>query len=219
MGFESVCALGLGPPLEIGPFSLIVEKRHTIAARGLHQVEPSLGSVETISFPEASFDAAYSRWLFCWLRDPQAVLALVARALRPGGVVVLQEYLDWAAMKHVPRDQAFDRAVAACMRSWAEGGGRIDIAEEIPSLARGCGLALEHFEPGGLDDVGLQFGKTLQVFAIVLVPVAIGMLVRRRRPAFADRADKPVRIASAVVLVLVIAGALLSEREDVDDLA
>jgi BASS family bile acid:Na+ symporter len=75
-------------------------------------------------------------------------------------------------------------------------------------------LALNHFEPGGPDGVGLQFGKTLQVFAVVLVPVVIGMVVHRSSPAFAARADKPVRIASAVVLVLVIAGALLAEREN-----
>lgn len=78
-------------------------------------------------------------------------------------------------------------------------------------------FALNHFEPSGAEDVGLQFGKTLQVFAIVLIPVAIGMLVRRSSPDFADRADKPVRIASAVVLVLVIAGALLAERENLGD--
>lgn len=76
-------------------------------------------------------------------------------------------------------------------------------------------FAINHFEPAGADDVGLQFGKTLQVFAIVLVPVGIGMLVRKLRPAFSDRAEKPVRIASAVVLVLVIAGALFEEREDI----
>lgn len=76
-------------------------------------------------------------------------------------------------------------------------------------------FAINHFEPAGADDVGLQFGKTLQVFAIVLVPVGIGMLVRKLRPAFSDRAEKPVRIASAIVLVLVIAGALFEEREDI----
>lgn len=78
-------------------------------------------------------------------------------------------------------------------------------------------FAINHFEPSGAEDVGLQFGKTLQVFAIVLVPVAIGMLVRRSRPAFAERAEKPVKIASAVVLVLVILGALLGERENLGD--
>ena len=78
-------------------------------------------------------------------------------------------------------------------------------------------LALGYFDPPGGDDIGLQVGKTLQVFAIVLVPVAIGMVVRRSSPAFADRADKPVRIASAVVLALVIAGALIAERENLSD--
>lgn len=78
-------------------------------------------------------------------------------------------------------------------------------------------FAIGHFDPPGAEDVGLQLGKTLQVFAIVLVPVAIGMLVRRSSPAFAARADKPVRIASAVVLVAVIVGALAAERENVGD--
>ncbi len=78
-------------------------------------------------------------------------------------------------------------------------------------------LSIAHFDPDGADDLGLQLGKTLQVFAIVLIPVAIGMLVRRTSPGFAARADRPVRIASAIVLVLVIAGALLGERENLAD--
>ncbi|SFO72157.1 bile acid:Na+ symporter, BASS family [Geodermatophilus dictyosporus] len=76
-------------------------------------------------------------------------------------------------------------------------------------------LAVAVFDPPGAGAVGLQFGKSVQVFAIVLVPVAVGMLVRRARPAFADRMDRPVRIASAVVLALVIAGTIVAERENV----
>lgn len=78
-------------------------------------------------------------------------------------------------------------------------------------------FAVGWFDPPGADDIGLQLGKSAQVFAIVLVPVAIGMLVRRRSPAFAARADKPVRIASAVVLALVIVGALVAERDKLAD--
>ncbi len=78
-------------------------------------------------------------------------------------------------------------------------------------------LSIAHFDPAEGGDVGLQLTKTAQVFAIVLVPVAIGMLVRRSSPGFADSADKPVRIASAVVLALVIGGALLAERENLAD--
>lgn len=76
-------------------------------------------------------------------------------------------------------------------------------------------LAIGYFRPGVGGEVGLQVGKTAQVFAIVLVPVAIGMLVRRARPAFARRMDVPVRVLSAAVLALVILGAVLAERENV----
>lgn len=55
---------------------------------------------------------------------------------------------------------------------------------------------------GDSSRVGMQLGKMAQVFAIVLVPVAIGMLVRSRAPQFADAADRPVRIASAILLFL-----------------
>jgi bile acid:Na+ symporter, BASS family len=79
-------------------------------------------------------------------------------------------------------------------------------------------LAFAYFEPDtGDGSVGLQLGKTLQVFAIVLVPVAIGMLIRSRAPGFAARMDRPVRALSVVVLAAVIAGTILAERENVAD--
>ncbi|WP_030704067.1 MULTISPECIES: bile acid:sodium symporter family protein [unclassified Streptomyces] len=77
-------------------------------------------------------------------------------------------------------------------------------------------LALRHFEPDiGQDGLGLQFGKVLQVFALVLVPVVIGMAVRRRSEVFARRMDRPVRLLSVVVLVAVILGALVAERDSI----
>jgi bile acid:Na+ symporter, BASS family len=76
-------------------------------------------------------------------------------------------------------------------------------------------VAIAYFEPADGGTLGLQFGKSLQVFAVVLVPVAIGMLVRQRAEAFARRMDKPVRILSAVVLALVIVGTMVAERENI----
>jgi BASS family bile acid:Na+ symporter len=76
-------------------------------------------------------------------------------------------------------------------------------------------LAIDYFDPEDGGTLGLQFGKTLQVFAVVLVPVVVGMVVRQRATAFADRMDKPVRIASAVVLALVIAGTIVAERDNI----
>lgn len=70
-------------------------------------------------------------------------------------------------------------------------------------------FAIAYFQPFD-DRLGLQWSKALEVFAIVLLPVALGMIVRRFWPKFAAGMDKPVRIASVVILIVVIAGAVAS---------
>lgn len=70
-------------------------------------------------------------------------------------------------------------------------------------------LSIAWFQPGDMT-VGLQLKKTIEVFMIVLAPVGLGMLVRGFKPGFARAMDKPVRLASVVILTLVIAGAVVS---------
>jgi BASS family bile acid:Na+ symporter len=85
----------------------------------------------------------------------------------------------------------------------------------VATLPLVTNLAIAWFDPADAGSLGLQLGKTVQVFAVVLVPVAIGMLIRQRAPEFAERMDSPVRILSAVVLALVIVGTMLAERENI----
>ncbi len=160
-GGASVLDLGCGPGYTsvelarvVGPSGRVIARdasagfvahlAREVERLGLAQVAPSVGPVEELELEASSLDGAYARWLLCWLPDPGAALARVAAALRPGGVVALQEYLDWAAMKLVPRCAAFDRAVDACMRSWER---PIDVGEELPALAASCGLRVEDFRP------------------------------------------------------------------------
>ncbi|MET7419680.1 bile acid:sodium symporter family protein [Dactylosporangium sp. NPDC005555] len=77
-------------------------------------------------------------------------------------------------------------------------------------------LSAAHFLGDGAS-IGLQFDKVLQVFAIVLVPVAVGMLLRARFPGLAGRLTGPVKVVSVVVLVAVVAGAVLKERANIGD--
>ncbi|PDP84842.1 bile acid:sodium symporter [Glycomyces fuscus] len=75
-------------------------------------------------------------------------------------------------------------------------------------------LAIARFMGDG-GTLGLQVGKVLQVFAVVLVPVAVGMLVRARADAFARRMERPVKAASVAVLFGVIAVALYQELDNI----
>jgi BASS family bile acid:Na+ symporter len=76
-------------------------------------------------------------------------------------------------------------------------------------------FAINYYDQG--DTVSLQFGKVVEVFAIVLVPVLIGMLVRAKATAFAARMDRPVRIGSAVILAILVLGVLVDQSENVAD--
>lgn len=53
------------------------------------------------------------------------------------------------------------------------------------------------------------------LIAVVLVPLVIGMLIKNKKEAFAQKMDKPVKIASAVVLAVVIIALVLKEKANI----
>src|SRR5215207_8902195 len=77
------------------------------------------------------------------------------------------------------------------------------------------GLAIAWYDRQ--DDVSMPLVEIVKVFALILVPVGIGMLVNDRAPDFARRMDKPVRIGSAVILAILVVGILLDQQEFVGD--
>ncbi|MFY7918307.1 MAG: bile acid:sodium symporter family protein [Chryseotalea sp.] len=79
-------------------------------------------------------------------------------------------------------------------------------------------FSLDYFLESG-QYVPMQIKKVMEVFAIVLVPVTIGMLVRSKSPAFAARMDKPVKILSAFVLIILIVSVTLREKQVLIDYA
>ncbi len=52
-----------------------------------------------------------------------------------------------------------------------------------------------------------------QLLVIVIIPVSIGMLIKARFSIFADKMEKPVKIASAIIFILVIIGVIFSIRD------
>ncbi len=71
-------------------------------------------------------------------------------------------------------------------------------------------FSLGHFMGSG-EFIPMQFKKVAEVFIVVLVPVLIGMIIKKRLPAFADKISKPVKIASALVLVLIVVALVIKE--------
>ena len=75
-------------------------------------------------------------------------------------------------------------------------------------------FSIDYFMESG-QVIPMQFKKVMEVFAIVLVPVTLGMLLKSKFPILSVKLDKPVRILSAIFLVLIIVAAVLKEKENV----
>lgn len=66
--------------------------------------------------------------------------------------------------------------------------------------------------------IELPFFKTiLQILIITILPVGIGMVLHKRSPRLSHKAEKPVKILSALFLVLIIAAVLIKERANLGE--
>jgi SAM-dependent methyltransferase len=115
---EAARAAAPGDVLGIDLSAAALERaRELTAADGLDNVAYEHGDVQTHRFEPASYDVAISRFGVMFFSDPVAAFANVARALRPGGrlvVLVWQRHRDneWAvAIDDAIRAETFDDTV------------------------------------------------------------------------------------------------------------
>jgi BASS family bile acid:Na+ symporter len=75
-------------------------------------------------------------------------------------------------------------------------------------------FSLDYFMESG-QIIPMQFKKIIEVFAIVLVPVTFGMFIKSWKPIVSEKLDKPVKIISAIFLVLIIISAIIKEKSHI----
>jgi len=77
-------------------------------------------------------------------------------------------------------------------------------------------LSMDHFLGAGRY-VPPPTMKVVEVALIIVLPVLAGMLVRARAPAFAARAERPMRLLSILVLVVLVTAAVAREWRTLAD--
>ncbi len=162
--------------------------RRQLAAGQITNVQPTLVDVEKLDLPAGSLDGAYARWLLCFVRDPQAVVAAVARALRPGGVFAVQDYFNYGTMTLAPRSALCSRVVEAVCESWRQRGGDPDIVARLPKMMAACGLQVREIQPVlRVARPGSVLWDWPGSFVRIFVPtlVELGLLTRDEQTEFA----------------------------------
>ncbi len=110
--------------------------------RQLAHLTAQVERVEELCLAPGSLDGGFARWLFCFLPDPAPVIERMVSGLRPGGRLVVWDYLNYLATMLHPPSPAFDRVLAAVHESWRRTGGDLNVGERLPGLiaAAGCRL-------------------------------------------------------------------------------
>ena len=110
-------------------------------------IDARVGDVQRLELDEGSFDAAYQRWVLCFVKDPEAVVRGVAHALKPGGVFAIQDYLHYEGIVLAPESKPFRRFIQVVAEAWRDHGGDTEVAQKLPALLAKHGLTTVEISP------------------------------------------------------------------------
>ncbi|BBK35600.1 methyltransferase [Allostella sp. ATCC 35155] len=127
--------------------------RADAASRGLDNVEFRTGNAMALDLA-GQFDLVYARFLLTHLPRPEAALAAMVTAVRPGGVVVVED-IDFSGQFCEPECPAFATYLRLYREVVLRKGGDPDIGRRLPTLLRAAGIprvnprAVQHLHERG----------------------------------------------------------------------
>jgi SAM-dependent methyltransferase len=124
----------------------VAAARELAAERGLEGVRVEHATLDEFDLGEARYDLILLRWVIAFLPDPARHVARLARALRPGGVLAVQDY-NHEGVSVFPESAGFRAVIDATRRLYATRGGDPWIAGALPRLYADAGLELVDLTP------------------------------------------------------------------------
>lgn len=130
-------------------------------------------ALELIQQQGGGWDGAWCRWLAMFLPDATKLVEFVASMLRPGGRLVLHEYVHWDTFALYPHGRVVRLFVDRCIQHWQSHGGDPHVARRLPALLEAQGLRLldsrslmaccpnDHPKAVWLQDFLASYGPTL----------------------------------------------------------
>lgn len=96
--------------------------------------------------PAGEYDLVFARWVILFLPEPEAHLRKIVRALKPGGLLALQEYHreTWAL---IPRPPEWTNFLTADGAFFASQGGDVSVGGRLPDLYGKVGLQVVEMTP------------------------------------------------------------------------
>jgi SAM-dependent methyltransferase len=115
--------------------------------RGLTNIETHERDLDADGLPAVQVDGTWCRWVAAFVTRPRDLAAAVHRVIRPGGVAVFHEYLDYAAWRLLPRSAEFEEFVRVVIEAWRTSGGEPDIGLNLGAWLEESGFHIEQYRP------------------------------------------------------------------------
>jgi SAM-dependent methyltransferase len=167
-------------------------------------------TLERAALPAGHYDLIFARWVFLFLPHPQRHIRQLVRALKPGGLLAIEDYRrETFAM--IPTPPEWPLLMAADRAFFASQGGEASVAGLLPAMFQKAGLdvvditpAIQSGHPGSpvwtwLSNYFLGILPRLGHYP-PLTPAAAARLARHWRAA--GRAKTSLLIGPAVIDVV-----------------
>lgn len=158
-----------------------------IGSLGLPNISVSKGDVTTLDLEPGTFDFVFSRWLYCFLADPEKAAREARRVLKPGGKLVVMDYLNYLATGIFPGSDVLNSLFAGYMKTVNDHYGTYNIGGVLPAMLAELGFEIEALEPiVRIARPGENVWKWVELFNELSVPalVANGTWTEEHRAQF-----------------------------------
>jgi SAM-dependent methyltransferase len=193
-GFTSLDLAGLvGPAGRVvavdASKTAIAQLARALGDRAIANVIGVEGNAGAIDLGVWSPDVVLSRWLFCFLPDPAAIVRRIADALAPGATLAVMDYAHYLAVDTQPSAPIVRRVFRAVYDSWADAGGSLDVAGLLPTHFDAAGLrviAVESLSQAG--GPGSPVWRWVSTFQRLYLPTLVekGYLTEDERAAMGE---------------------------------
>jgi SAM-dependent methyltransferase len=115
-----------------------------VQAAGLEQVSFMMADLRDLTLDQ-QFDVLVGRLILMHMPDPEAVLRRLVQAVRPGGIVVFQEYdLSSHEDAFYPSSSLWEQTWRLTTGSFERAGGNLHAGMQLPTLFHTAGLPAPH---------------------------------------------------------------------------
>jgi len=96
--------------------------------------------------PRDTYNLIFARWVFLFLPDPLKHIRQLTAALKPGGLLAIEDYSRWT-LRMVPEPPEWENFLKADAAFFASQGGDVNIGARLPQLYSEAGLDVIDITP------------------------------------------------------------------------